>query len=154
LPADGLVSTGLELREQVRDFFAGLARNQEERSQFRFDDFLEGLKTLRRFSNRALCTGHGVVLAGDIRAGLFHHSADGVHPGCPAPSQTGDVTIGNPDNGESRLVKGGSAGLRYLHSRRASKLFGSSPSFAVLRYLRLFRLATITITFADPMPKW
>lgn len=67
LPDDGLVSAGSQLRERARAFVAGWAQNPEDRSRYRFDDFLEGLKTLQRFPSLALCTGHGGVLTGDIQ---------------------------------------------------------------------------------------
>lgn len=46
----------------------------------------------------------------------------------------------------SRHDRGEGYFLRHGHSGRLSRLFGSSPSFCVLRYLRPFRSATITQT--------
>lgn len=62
LSADGLVSEGNELREAWLTYLKAGGVPKEH-----LDSFLNGLKTIQQFNPTALCSGHGGVLAGDIK---------------------------------------------------------------------------------------
>lgn len=66
LPDGNIVMEGENMKETVRKFVADWSENEEMRIQYNFDLFIEGLKTLRKFDAKYLCTGHGVIIKGDM----------------------------------------------------------------------------------------
>lgn len=67
LPAEGVLTFGKDLRAKTIDFVTNWAASPEDRSKYRFDAFVDGLRVLRSFSGpNLLATGHGPVLRDQI----------------------------------------------------------------------------------------
>ncbi|WP_188456731.1 MBL fold metallo-hydrolase [Virgibacillus oceani] len=67
LPNDQIVTEKEIINDHVQSFLAGFASNKEMREKEDFKGLMEGLKELLRFDAKFLCTGHGVIVQGDIR---------------------------------------------------------------------------------------
>lgn len=66
LPPGGLVSPAPELRQRAMEFVSGWAQHEENRSKYRFDHFMQGLRALQQYESVAFCSGHGGVVTGSI----------------------------------------------------------------------------------------
>jgi glyoxylase-like metal-dependent hydrolase (beta-lactamase superfamily II) len=60
------VDTGKLEREKFKKFVSDWSHNKEMRIQHNFSLFIEGLKAIKKLDAEYLCTGHGVVLKGNI----------------------------------------------------------------------------------------
>ncbi|WP_059173355.1 MBL fold metallo-hydrolase [Bacillus sp. FJAT-27445] len=61
-----VVDTGTYEREKIKQFVSDWSQNEEMRKQRNFSLFIEGLKAINKFEAEYLCTGHGVIIKGDI----------------------------------------------------------------------------------------
>lgn len=66
LPDKMVVDKGELVREKFKKFVSDWSQSEEMRKEHNFDLFIEGLKDIRKFNAEYLCTGHGVVLKGNI----------------------------------------------------------------------------------------
>lgn len=66
LPAGKIVTSKETLDETVQTFLANWSQDQELREKENIDGFIDGLNTWLRFEPQLLCTGHGVIVQGDI----------------------------------------------------------------------------------------
>jgi len=70
LNEEGLVAKGLEFRQMAYDFIKNWIVNPQSVRLDGFDFFIECLSSLLDYDIEFLCTGHGVVLRGDITSFL------------------------------------------------------------------------------------
>ncbi|MBS4196480.1 MBL fold metallo-hydrolase [Lederbergia citri] len=61
-----VIDTGTLEREKLIQFVSDWSQNEEMKKQHNFNLFIEGLKVINKFDVEYLCTGHGVILKGDI----------------------------------------------------------------------------------------
>ncbi|MCJ8007210.1 MBL fold metallo-hydrolase [Lederbergia wuyishanensis] len=61
-----VVYTGTLEREKIKQFVSDWSQNEEMKRQHNFNLFMEGLKAINKFDVDYLCTGHGVILKGNI----------------------------------------------------------------------------------------
>jgi glyoxylase-like metal-dependent hydrolase (beta-lactamase superfamily II) len=66
LPPEGILTFGHELRVKTAQFIEQWSQSPEDRSKYRFDDFVDGLEKLAHYDARLLATGHGPVLKEQI----------------------------------------------------------------------------------------
>jgi glyoxylase-like metal-dependent hydrolase (beta-lactamase superfamily II) len=62
LPPEGILTFGHELRVKTAQFIEQWSKSPEDRSKYRFDQFVNGLEKLAHYDARLLGTGHGPVL--------------------------------------------------------------------------------------------
>lgn len=53
-------------REKYRQFVSEWSQNEKMRKEYNFNLFIEGLKKINKYEVEYLCTGHGVVLKGNV----------------------------------------------------------------------------------------
>lgn len=68
LGPEGLVVSAREAQEQALQYACDWAGSAEARSRYNLELFRAGVAALAQFPARYLCTGHGVILAGDVPA--------------------------------------------------------------------------------------
>jgi glyoxylase-like metal-dependent hydrolase (beta-lactamase superfamily II) len=70
LPDEKVASNGKEMKDKYVKFISEWAESDEMRVKHNFDLFRNGLKSLRKFDAKYLCTGHGVVVKDDVHSFL------------------------------------------------------------------------------------
>ncbi|WP_019156299.1 MBL fold metallo-hydrolase [Robertmurraya massiliosenegalensis] len=65
-----VVDEGNKVREKFKQFVYDWSQKEEMRKQYDFESFIIGLKKMQQFDIEYLCTGHGVVLKGNINSYL------------------------------------------------------------------------------------
>ena len=66
LNVNKVVDTGTFEREKFKQFVTDWSQNEVMRKQHNFSLFIEGLKAINKFEAEYLCTGHGVIIKGNI----------------------------------------------------------------------------------------
>ncbi|MED4205771.1 MBL fold metallo-hydrolase [Neobacillus mesonae] len=66
LKGNNVVDTGKLEREKFKQFVSDWSQNEDMRKKHNFHLFIEGLRAINKFDVEYLCTGHGVVLKGNI----------------------------------------------------------------------------------------
>ncbi|MCA1320986.1 MBL fold metallo-hydrolase [Bacillus tianshenii] len=66
LPNEKVVSNGNAMKDKYVKFISEWADNEEMRVKHNFELFMDGLKKLRKFDAKYLCTGHGIVLRNEV----------------------------------------------------------------------------------------
>jgi glyoxylase-like metal-dependent hydrolase (beta-lactamase superfamily II) len=66
LRKNNVVDTGGLEREKLKQFVSDWSQSEDMRKKHNFNLFIEGLKIMNKFDVEYLCTGHGVVLNGNI----------------------------------------------------------------------------------------
>ncbi|MEH7226810.1 MBL fold metallo-hydrolase [Bacillus sp. JJ1566] len=61
-----VIDKGILEREKFKQFVSDWSQNEEMKRQHDFNLFIEGLKAINKFDAEYLCTGHGVILKGNI----------------------------------------------------------------------------------------
>lgn len=69
-PDGGMVSTDPGVRRHYVEQLAGWIGTPDGRARFPVDDFVRSLRAMQQFPAEYLCTGHGIVLAGEVDAFL------------------------------------------------------------------------------------
>lgn len=66
LPNNELIVDTKLVQDKVKKYVSDWLKSEEMREKYNFDLFIDGLKSMSTFNAKFLCTGHGVILRGDI----------------------------------------------------------------------------------------